>query len=746
MQSARCLPAVFALAVGCAPAEAPFQVRESVHQLHITHATPGMRLAVLDGRGVQVQIGTADALGSLVFRQLPAGDGYIVRTVGVEPPLQSRPLRVLSVEQSTPPPGFYAEQKLGPGFGYIRTRDGTLLSAYVTLPGPPEEGPYPTVVTYSGYDPSRPGKPIEKYAFLCKDLPALCDPPTDPGALLASLFGYATVGVNMRGTGCSGGAYDFFETLQVLDGYDIIQTVAAQPWVLHGKVGMVGLSYPGISQLFVAAAQPPSLAAITPLSVIGSPSTTLAPGGIFNNGFAVEWIERVLRRADPYGQGWERERVEAGDSICAENQLLHGQKADNLTEARNTLFYEPERLDPLNPTHFAPRIQVPVFLAGSFQDEQTGPFFTTLLDRFTGAALVRLTVYNGVHIDGFAPQVLSEWKSFLDLFVARRVPEVSPQMRALSPLLFRHVFDSDLRLPPLRFDGFRTHEEALAAYRAEPSLRVIFENGAGAEPGAPQGTFERTFPAWPPPQTQLLRYYLHADGSLRREPPTEVDSASSFQHDPEAGSRGILAPGGDSFDKLPQYDYRPLVQGRALAFETAPLTEDLVLLGTGSADLYVRSTAEEADLEVNLTEVRPDGQEMYVQSGWLRASHRALAPSSTPLWPEPTHRQRDWAPLVPGQWVSVRIAIAGFGHVFRKGSRIRLSIDTPGDSRASWRFALAPVPPGTLHSVAHAAERPSSVALPLVAGVQVPSPLPPCPSLRGQPCRAYVPLRNNPAR
>jgi predicted acyl esterase len=41
--------------------------------------------------------------------------------------------------------------------------------------------------------------------------------------------GYATVNVNIRGTGCSGGAFDFFETMQLLDGYDVIETVAAQP-------------------------------------------------------------------------------------------------------------------------------------------------------------------------------------------------------------------------------------------------------------------------------------------------------------------------------------------------------------------------------------------------------------------------------------------------------------------------------------------------------------------------------------
>lgn len=38
----------------------------------------------------------------------------------------------------------------------------------------------------------------------------------------------------------------------------------------------------------------------------------------------------------------------------------------------------------------------------------------------------------------------------------------------------------------------------------------------------------------------------------------------------------------------------------------APLEEDLVMIGSGSVDLWVMSTAA-TDLEVNLTEIRPDG-------------------------------------------------------------------------------------------------------------------------------------------
>jgi predicted acyl esterase len=55
-----------------------------------------------------------------------------------------------------PAQSFYDGQELEDGFGYIETRDGTLLSATVILPGPAEEGPYPTIVEYSGYDLSEP--------------------------------------------------------------------------------------------------------------------------------------------------------------------------------------------------------------------------------------------------------------------------------------------------------------------------------------------------------------------------------------------------------------------------------------------------------------------------------------------------------------------------------------------------------------------------------------------------------------
>ena len=140
------------------------------------------------------------------------------------------------------------------------------------------------------------------------------------GLLFGAALGFAVVDVNMRGTGCSGGAFNYFDPQQNLDGYDVIQTIANQPWVLDHKVGMMGISYGAISQLFTAQTDPPSLAAISPLSVIDATPTTLYPGGILNTGFAVAWAQERIHDALPAsatgGQPWAYKRIQEGDAVC----------------------------------------------------------------------------------------------------------------------------------------------------------------------------------------------------------------------------------------------------------------------------------------------------------------------------------------------------------------------------------------------------------------------------------------------
>jgi predicted acyl esterase len=564
--------------------------------------------------------------------------------------------------------------------------------------------------------------------------------PTHPTGLIAGLLGYATVGVNLRGTACSGGAYDFFETLQLLDGYDVIEAIAAQDWVLHNKVGMVGLSFPGISTLFVARARPPSLAAITPLSVLANTVvSTLSPGGILNDGFALEWGQQVLDRAAPFGHGWEADRVAVGDTVCEENQLLHSQKVDIIELARSNPFYPPDLADPLAPELFADRIQVPVFTSGAWQDEQTGGHFPALWDDFVNAPIARFQAFNGAHADGLAPHTLIEWKVFLDFYVARERLPLDPVIPGLTSLLFEQIFGARVTLPVERqeeIDAYATFEEALAAYEAEQPVRILFESGGTPFAlGAPETTFELRFPSWPPPQTEPRRWWLHEDGSLRDFEPSEAESASLFRHDPAKGRETLTTLDGGPAPA--SFLWNAWLPDRQAVFVSDPLDQDLVMVGHGSADLWVRSGTEEAELEVVLSEVRPDGLEMYVQSGWLRASQRALAPDATPLRPVKTHLEQDAAPLPADDFNLARVEIFPFGHVFRAGSRIRLSVETPGGNRARWQFQLTDYGEDVRHAIAHSAAYPSSVLLPVIPDVAAPGELPPC-QLRSQPCRPFV--------
>ena len=706
---------------------ASYAAHGSVGQVWITGAEPGEELRLVDRDRSVVQTGAADAEGTLIFRDVPPSTGYTVRATVAGETAASEPLAVTEANDA-PDASFYAQQTVVDGYQYVETRDGTLLAINVTLPGPIDGGPYPTVVEYSGYSPADPDSP-------------------QPSTALATALGYATVGVNMRGTGCSGGAFQFFETLQSTDGYDVVEIIAAQPWVLNHKVGMIGLSYPGISQLFVARLQPPSLASIAPLSVIADTARgVLYPGGILNNGFATDWAAERKHDAQPGGQGWSQRRIDAGDQTCIDNQKLRGQSPDILKTIDENQYYTAAVADPISPATFVSNITVPVFLTGAWQDEQTGPYFATMLDRFTSAPSVHFTMTNGAHTEGLTPAMFARWMEFLDLYVAKRVPRRSVLAPAIVGVLNDALWHSDvaLALEPERFAGVTSYEEALARWESEKPVRVLFDNGTGTEdPGTPGPGFEASFDAWPAPGTQATAWYFGPGGSLTREAPA-ASGADSFTYDPSrAQDTALHGPSDEVWRAHPAWDWQPQPDGKAVAYATAPLTDDVVLAGSASIDLWLSSTAADTDLQVTLSEIRPDGQETYVQNGWLRASHRKVDESaSSELRPVQTHLEADAAPLPGGESVLARVELFPFAHAFRAGSRIRITIAAPGGDRVLWKFRALAADGNVVNSIAYGGATPSRIVLPVVPGVEIPTPLPVCNALRAQPCREYVAASN----
>jgi predicted acyl esterase len=748
---------ILLLGTATSAAAASFDAHASVEQVYVTGLAPNARMTLINRKGKKVKRKQADSLGGLLFRNVKPGRGYRVR-LGRRGGETSGPLTVLSARPAPQNPAVYDQQIQPSGYQYLTTRDGTKLaidvhppsdiSSVSPIPIPPgilppnitnptsPDGPFPTLIEYSGYgyaDPAGPQNGIE---------------------ILANLMGFTVVDVNMRGTGCSGGAYDFFEPLQNLDGYDVIETIARQPWVLHHKVGMMGISYGGISQLFTAQLDPPDLAAISPLSVIDATQTTLYPGGLLNTGFAVSWALERIHDAMPAGpnagQPWAYKRIQQGDQTCKENQDLHGEAANLLKKIHKNNHYVPKVADPLAPITFVNKIHVPTYLACQFTDEQTGGHCPTLAEHFTGTDRKWFTFTNGAHVDSLDPETFNRWCDFLSLYVAQEAPMVNCAPTHLaSPLIYQVAMGiNGVQMPPDPIQQQPTYQGALSAFEALPSIRVLFDNGAGSsQPGAPLPAYEHSFPSFPIPGTTARTWYMGPNGTLNDSRPTRR-GANSFtwnsnarpltDHtgDPEAGQNGI-------WTATPTYQWLNPPAGSAVSYVSSPLTENTTVIGAGFVKVWLRAPRRNVDLQVTVSEIRPDGKETFVQGGWVATLARKLdRRKSTYLEPVLSLRKRDFKAMPRKRFVPVTIPLYYEGHAYRAGSRIRVTITAPNGDQPIWAFSRLHTKGTPRVSIAFSHRKPSNLTLPVVPGLSIPTGLPPCPGLRGEPCRTYQPYTN----
>src|SRR6185369_11790534 len=125
--------------------------------------------------------------------------------------------------------------------------------------------------------------------------------------------------------------------------------------------------------------------------------------------------------------------------------------------------------------------------------------------------------------------------------------------------------------------------------------------------------YQRGFTQWPPKEAKAKTFYFWADGKLARQRPHRK-KVDSYRPDPAARPMSSL-PSGSAWAVIPPYEWLPLVDGTAVAYATPPLKKPLTVVGPGSVDLWLRSSATDSDIQVTLSEIRPDGQETYVQSG-----------------------------------------------------------------------------------------------------------------------------------
>jgi putative CocE/NonD family hydrolase len=561
--------------------------------------------------------------------------------------------------------------------GYITVRDGVELSYTVIRPS--QTGSYPALLNFAGYTSG-----------------------SDPGSSNAIppeemvKAGYATIGVNVRGSGCSGGTYEVYDPRWATDGYDVVEWIARQPWST-GNVGLWGGSFPGITQLMVAGMRPPHLRAIEPLSTIGDTYRDVAfPGGIENIIFPHLWFAEQSETA----AGNLVPAVQQGDPKCLAN--WSASTTQNPPSSVPVLFAQHQFDDAFwqghAPGSYIPRIAVPALFFTQWQDEQVG---------------------------GRVSEAFSE-------------PDPSRTWVVTSNGNHAWVLCDECVDLQKRFFGWTLKGED-TGFAAVPHYQVWQESTNFTDPktGAPgHKSWSMPFRSWPPPLAPMT-LNLRADHRLSFTRPADGESQDSYDYprpspsvgDPPARAAGVTAAG-DSWSR----SGGPGSGG--LVFTSPAFSQDRVL-STASADLWLSSTAADTDVQVTLSEVRPDGAETYIERGWLRASHRKLdAAASTPLRPVQTHRESDAAPLEPGIPTPMRVEVFPFAHTIRRGSALRMIIDAPSGLTGFWGFDYLKTP--AVDTIYHDRAHPSRLVVGVVPDEQAQVPLPACDTLQNQPCRPSI--------
>ena len=242
---------------------------------------------------------------------------------------------------------------------------------------------------------------------------------------------------------------------------------------------------------------------------------------------------------------------------------------------------------------------------------------------------------------------------------------------------------SDDRLGQVPLGGQRT----ATAFRQDvqaPFFRYWLW-GQGTRPAWTARLFEtgsnqwREYRQWPPVEAKPTRLYLHADGSLSFTPPGAADAATPFRsfvsdpanpvpYRPRPITPTFSSEGWTTWETLDQrfVDHRPDV----LSYVSAPLDHDVRVNGEVSATLTASTSGTDSDMIVKLIDVYPEDAEPEAMRGYqfpvameVRRG-RYLKNLSRP------------EPLVPDRPTTWPVPLRDRAHVFLKGHRIMVQVQS----------------------------------------------------------------------
>jgi putative CocE/NonD family hydrolase len=190
----------------------------------------------------------------------------------------------------------------------------------------------------------------------------------------------------------------------------------------------------------------------------------------------------------------------------------------------------------------------------------------------------------------------------------------------------------------------------------------------------------KNYTAWPPKEAAMTNIYFHSNGKLSFEKPSAAEGRSfdSYVSDPskpvpyrQRPIEETYGPGSRWYTWLTDdqrfADNRPDV----LTWQTDTLTEDVTITGNVAAKLFAATSGSDADWVVKLIDVYPQnykkelkmsGYELMIVDDVFRGRFRKSFSN-----PEP---------ITPGKVEEYTIDLHGADHVFKKGHRIMVQVQS----------------------------------------------------------------------
>jgi hypothetical protein len=410
---------------------------------------------------------------------------------------------------------------------------------------------------------------------------------------------------------------DEYSEQELADGVEVVAWLAAQSWCA-GSVGMFGISWGGFNSLQIAARRPPALKAIV---TVCSTDDRYADdvhyyGGAVLGVDMASWAGTMLafscRPPDPsrVGPAWEgmwRQRLDALDPFAGvwldhqerDEYWQHGSICEDYSD-----------------------IQAAVLAVGGWADPYRNTVFRLL-----------------ENLEAPVQGLIGPW--------SHQYPDIA---RTPGPTI--GFLQETLRWWDYWLKGIETN------IMSEPALRAYHQKSVRPATQYPEreGTWVG-LNGWPSTDvsTRVLRL-----GTDLRSLATDAAGLTVIDTPQHTGAdAGRWFPFGNASDLPP--DQRS-EDGRSVVFDTAPLADDINLLGHARLQVRLASSTARATVIARLLDVAPDGSSTLVTRGALNLAHRAGMDRADEL--------------VPGEFVAVEVQLTAMSWQIPAGHRLRLALST----------------------------------------------------------------------